>query len=658
MMKTISYNDYYNRVYGCFLGKCIGGTAGGPAEGRKELLDYPLDEAILHTALPNDDLDLQILWLEVMEDKGIFFTARDLAQSFYDNVPYGPGEYAYFKKNFGRGIMPPLSGSFNNRFYKNGMGCPIRSEIWACICPGDPARTWHYVEMDGTMDHEYDSVLAEYFLAAAESMAFFRSPDDSIAELLSDALTYLPTDAKITQALSRTLQLSAEQRDWKWIRSDIIRRYGHPDCTNLYQNMCFTLIALLYGKGDMRETIRLGCAMGYDTDCICATAASIIGILRGADQLLNRDGFTDTGIKAEVKLRRANGSIADLAKDVTRVGMTLYDAVPGDIRITDKPDYIPIPHDIKPIPPLSMTVDYCGDPVLRTDAEKTVILRLCTANSPMNGTLSLITPPEIIGSAPEHALSLKENTVTDVSMSFVIAPNTKRLAQSNRITAVFTTEDGTQYHETFGLNGADVWYCYGPFFRNNYDLTHVSPYERYGPHIEIPAGVSWEDPVRDYHLNRFADINDIYLDESAFFSGDPLILPTDPADARKEPQQVCICEDYFEASDLYTSTGPAVSYLYRLIESPEDRAVDVTVGCEGPFQLWINGEYVGESRDVCGWTLENKHFYQIPFHRGINRILFKIVNPTGRSGFSLIYRIPGARWQQYEDFTSILVDLP
>ena len=369
-MKTITYSEYFNRVYGCFLGKCIGGTAGGPAEGRKELLDYPLDEAILHTALPNDDLDLQILWLEVMEEKGIDFTARDLAQSFYDNAPYGPGEYAYFKKNFGRGIMPPLSGSFNNRFYKNGMGCPIRSEIWACICPGDPARTWRYVEMDGTMDHEYDSVLAEYFLAAAESMAFFRSPDDSIAELLSDALTYLPTDAKITQALSRTLQLSAELRDWKWIRSDIIRRYGHPDCTNLYQNMCFTLIALLFGKGDMRETIRLGCAMGYDTDCICATAASIIGILRGADQLLNRDGFTDTGIKAEVKLRRANGSIADLAKDVTRVGMTLYDAIPGDIRITDKPDYIPIPRDIKPIPPLSMTVDYCGDHVLRTDAEK------------------------------------------------------------------------------------------------------------------------------------------------------------------------------------------------------------------------------------------------------------------------------------------------
>ncbi len=657
-MKTISYQEYFDRVYGCFLGKCIGGTAGGPAEGRKELLDYPLDESILHTALPNDDLDLQILWLEVMEEKGLYFTSRDLAQSFYDNVPYGPGEYAYFKKNFGRGIMPPVSGSFNNRFYKNGMGCPIRSEIWACICPGDPARTWHYVALDGFMDHERDSVLAEYFLAAAESMAFFRSPDDSITELLSDALSLLPADAKITQALKRTLTLCAGHRDWKWIRSDIIRRFGHPDCTNLYQNMCFTVLALLFGDGDMRETIRLGCAMGYDTDCICATAASIIGILRGADCLLHKDSFTDTGIKAAVKLRRADGPISELARDVARVGLTLYDAEPGDVRITDAPAYQPIPHDKPAIPPLTMSVDYCGDPVLRTDRVKTVSLRLQTSGCPIKGILTVTTPPEILCTDMPRALTLAADSATDVTMSFVIAPNTARLAQCNRITAVFTADDGMQYTETFGLNGADVWYCYGPFFRNNRDLSHISPYVPYGPHMQIPAGVSWEDPVRDYHLNRFTDIDACGMDASVFFACDDSTLPSNPADARYQPQAVCICEDYFEAGDLYTSTGPAVSCLYRLIESPQERLVDVTVGCEAPFKLWINGTFIGEGRDVCGWTLENKHFYNIPFQKGINRILFKIANPTGHAAFSLIYRIPGASWRQYEDFTSILVDIP
>ena len=83
-MHTLSYSTYFDKVYGCFLGKCIGGTAGGPAEGRKELLDYPLDESLLHKALPNDDLDLQIMWLELIEEYGFDIDARDMAKAFYD----------------------------------------------------------------------------------------------------------------------------------------------------------------------------------------------------------------------------------------------------------------------------------------------------------------------------------------------------------------------------------------------------------------------------------------------------------------------------------------------------------------------------------------------------------------------------------------------
>ena len=70
-MRKISYESYYDKVYGCFLGKCIGGTAGGPGEGRKELLDAPLNEALLHSALPNDDLDLQLIWLAAVEIHGL-----------------------------------------------------------------------------------------------------------------------------------------------------------------------------------------------------------------------------------------------------------------------------------------------------------------------------------------------------------------------------------------------------------------------------------------------------------------------------------------------------------------------------------------------------------------------------------------------------------
>ena len=339
--RHLAYADYYDKVYGCFLGKCIGGTAGGPAEGRKELLDFPLNEELLHKCLPNDDLDLQILWLELIETKGFDITARDMADEFYQKVPYGPGEYAYFQKNYARGIFPPLSGRFNNRYYKNGMGCPIRAEIWACFFPGADAIRQRYVEMDGSLDHERDSIDAEIFLATLESELFF---SHDLRRAIETALDGVPEKTKLRGAVRDTLQWYDAGHDWKLTRGLILRNYGHADCTNLYQNIGFVLLALLYGGEDFRETIRLGLACGYDTDCICATAASVLGIIRGAKRLLGEDGMSDSGLAIGVGTNRKSGSIATLARDVCAVGISAGNWFAGETaEIAGHPEYRPVP---------------------------------------------------------------------------------------------------------------------------------------------------------------------------------------------------------------------------------------------------------------------------------------------------------------------------
>ena len=59
----------YDKIYACWLGKNIGGTLGTPVEGCKEVMHldwYPhLDPD--GGALPNDDLDLQLLGLHAVE---------------------------------------------------------------------------------------------------------------------------------------------------------------------------------------------------------------------------------------------------------------------------------------------------------------------------------------------------------------------------------------------------------------------------------------------------------------------------------------------------------------------------------------------------------------------------------------------------------------
>ena len=191
--------------------------------------------------------------------------------------------------------------------------------------------------MDGSLDHERDSIDAEKFLAALESELFF---SDDLRMAIETARSGVPAKSKLDCVLRDTIKHYDEGYDWTFTRGMILRNYGHADCTNMYQNLGFILISLLYGNGDFRETIRLGLACGYDTDCICATASSILGIIRGAKCLLHENGMSDTGLAIEIGTKRKNGSIADLARDVCAVGISACSTFNDTIVITECPELL------------------------------------------------------------------------------------------------------------------------------------------------------------------------------------------------------------------------------------------------------------------------------------------------------------------------------
>ena len=139
-----------------------------------------------------------ILWLDVLERKGLDFTATDLLTTFVEKSPYMANEYSIAKRNFIRGIMPPASGRFNNQFWETGMGCAIRSEIWAFICPGNPELAARYAGIDGSIDHTNSAIAAGQMLAALEAQAFLV---DDVESLVLQNLHYLPGKSRIRLAV-------------------------------------------------------------------------------------------------------------------------------------------------------------------------------------------------------------------------------------------------------------------------------------------------------------------------------------------------------------------------------------------------------------------------------------------------------------------------
>ena len=148
-MRRISYKTYLDRIYGCFIGKAVSGNMGAPYEGIKMPLELAFRPEMIDCSLPNDDLDLQVLWLDVLERKGEHFSSLDLLERFAECCPYSPGEYAVMRKNYERGIYPPYSGKFCNDYYMEGMGCPIRSELWGCVGVGNRELASGFASRDG-----------------------------------------------------------------------------------------------------------------------------------------------------------------------------------------------------------------------------------------------------------------------------------------------------------------------------------------------------------------------------------------------------------------------------------------------------------------------------------------------------------------------------
>lgn len=318
-MSKIKYNEFLDKIHGCWYGKCLGGAAGAPVEGLKKVIEVDDFTDIFNPDLPNDDLDLQLLWIDVLKEKGTILNSCDLADAWVEKCWYPFSEYGYFLKNYIRGVKPPYSGIINNSFFKEGMGCPIRSEIWGIISAGNPELASQYAYMDASLDHAENSVYAEQFLAAIEAMAFVESDMDKLIEC---GMKYIPQESKLHKCFDMIIDMNKDGKNWISARKEVLNRYSHPDFTNVVQNLGFVLIALLWGNCDMRDTINIALKCGYDTDCTCASAASVVGIIKGYNELgaeiteLIKDYFI-CGVDVVLE----SDSIKDLAFTTAKIAM-------------------------------------------------------------------------------------------------------------------------------------------------------------------------------------------------------------------------------------------------------------------------------------------------------------------------------------------------
>lgn len=590
----LDFEVYFDKVYGGWVGKSIGGAIGAQVEGQKRLHRFTEETAFPERWPPNDDLDLQVLWLHALVERGLDVSSRDLAEEWFDHCWYHFNEYGRFLKNFARGIDPPTSGWFDNEYFRESMGSPIRSEVWAFISPGNPELAASYAERDAVLDHWRDSVWAEMFYAAMEAAAFFESDFD---RLIETGLKCVPEGSKLRSVVELVRECRRRGFSWERARSEVLRLFGSPDATSVYQNVGFTLIALLWGELDFGRTALIALNCGYDTDCTAATALALLGVLLGESRIPEKwKGPLGDAFEMGFHLPRGSYRISDLAAETCTVGVALSRSLNRKVRILNVPERVEEAarkvRVSRPKPEVEVEVDYMGEPAVAGGGEKELEVTVRNnSGKPVSGTLEVEVPE---GWAPPPPASLTVPPRGSLSIKVkVAAPAEGVLWNSNALRAVFKSSAGGVWARSFGLVGARRWLVLGPF---------------------------WDSPS---WIEDSADLEKPYVDERLIEEGRELELfeGAIPLDA---------ASSLIPLSSVSGFKGECCFYLLHRLYSPEEREVALVLGAQGDAKVWLNGKPLEPSQRPAAKCVWHPFMYWYPaaLREGENRVVVKYVKRT------------------------------
>lgn len=279
-MIKINKDIFRDKLYACWLGKSIGGTMGTPYEGAREMQDISGYNSAPGAPLPNDDLDLQLMWLHMVEEHGINnITPKLFADYWIDGIPPYWNEYGIGKSNLEMGLLPPISGEYKNEKWKNSNGAWIRSEIWAGLAPFFSDIAIKYAVMDAMVDHGLaEGTYAEIFTASLESAAYYES---DISKLIDIALAKIPEACRVHKAVSLVKAEYKKGTPYREVREMLVEQSRDIGWFQAPANLGYVAIGLLYGEGDFKKSMIYAINCGDDTDCTGATVGAVLGIIGG-----------------------------------------------------------------------------------------------------------------------------------------------------------------------------------------------------------------------------------------------------------------------------------------------------------------------------------------------------------------------------------------
>jgi hypothetical protein len=293
-----------DKIAGGWAGQTIGVTYGGPTEFRyngtmiQPYEPIPWYEGYLletFQKIPGlyDDIYMDFTFVEVLEDKGLDAKAADFAQAFAhrDYLLWHANQMARY--NVLQGKTPPDSGHWRNNPEADSIDFQIEADFAGLMSPGMPNAAAEISDRVGHIMNHGDGFYGGVYMAAMYALAFV---EPQVQKVVVEALETIPRESTFRKTIEDVIRWHRQYpNDWRETWFEIEKKWsedvGSP--VGVFRafnidaklNAAYVVMGLLYGDGDFEKTLEVTTRAGQDSDCNPSSAAGILGVLLGYEEI-------------------------------------------------------------------------------------------------------------------------------------------------------------------------------------------------------------------------------------------------------------------------------------------------------------------------------------------------------------------------------------
>jgi hypothetical protein len=203
-----------------------------------------------------------------------------------------------------QGAVPPATSDpqFNPHFEM--IDAQLTTEIFGLFAPGRPDVALRMAYLPIRTTARGDASLAAEFYVIMHSLAAAVEPGQSMKDqvhwLAAQARNHLPDESYTAKMFDFVKSRYTAGVPWEQARDEVYLRYqvdqqdGYDITSrNMTCNGCFasginfaaSIVSLLYGEGDYKETVKIAVLAGWDSDNPAATWGGLLGFMLGRDEL-------------------------------------------------------------------------------------------------------------------------------------------------------------------------------------------------------------------------------------------------------------------------------------------------------------------------------------------------------------------------------------